>query len=102
MPVSLQVIYPDADDSSFDHDYYAQTHMALVKEHWGPFIDTALVTKGIAGAPGQPAPYHAIASITFADMDAMKAAMKAGGPVLADVPNFTNIQPQTLVGEVVG
>ena len=101
MAVSLQVIYPVSDGSTFDHAYYADTHMPLVQEHMGPHIDRVLVTKGLAGGPDQPAGFHAVATIVFADQAAMGAAMKASGPVMADVANFTNIQPQVLIGEVI-
>lgn len=101
MPVSLQVIYPVSEDSTFDHAYYAATHMALAGEHMGPHMETSLVTKGLAAGPGVPAPFHAIATFTFADKDAMKAAMKASGPVMADIANFTNVEPQVLIGETI-
>ncbi len=102
MSVSLQVIYPVAEGTTFDLDYYGKTHMALVGEHMGPHIKSTVVTKGLAGGPDVPAGYHAIATIVFADQDAMKAAMKASAPVMADIPNFTNIQPTVLIGEVIG
>ena len=102
MPVSLQVIYPVSDDSHFDHDYYAATHLPLVGEHMGAHIDSTLVTKGLAGGPDAPAGFHAVATIVFADQDAMNAAMAKAGPVLADLPNFTNVQPAMLIGEVIG
>lgn len=102
MAVSLQVIYPISDSSTFDHDYYAVTHMKLVAEHMGAHIDQVLVTRGIAGGPDQPPAYHAVATMVFADQTAMGAAMKASAPVMADVANFTNVQPQVLIGEVIG
>lgn len=100
MPVSVQVIYPVSDGTTFDHKYYASTHMALVEKHWGPHIASTLVTKGVAGGPDAPPAYHAIASFTFKDRDAMGAAMKVSGPLLADIPNFTNVKPDMLIGDV--
>ncbi len=102
MSISLQVVYPITDDTSFDYDYYFSTHMELVSEHMGPHIASTLVTKGLAGGPDVPPPFYAIASFTFADQAAMDAAMGAAGPVLADIPKFTNTQPQMLIGEVQG
>ncbi|MEP2530809.1 EthD family reductase [Shimia sp.] len=102
MAVSLQVIYPVGADTTFDFDYYLGTHFDLVGEHMGPHIAGTVVTKGVAGGPDVAAGYHAIATITFADQDAFNAAMAASGPVMADVPNFTNAQPDVLIGEVVG
>lgn len=99
MAVTLQVLYPISDGSQFDDTYYAGTHMALVGEHMGPHIDTTVVTKGIAGGPDTPPGFHAIATIVFADQGAMDAAMAVAGPVLADIPNFTNVKPQMLIGQ---
>ena len=101
MALSLQVIYPITDDTSFDMEYYLGTHAAIVEEHMGAHIASAQVTKGIAGGPDAPPPFYAVFTATFADQAAMDAAMKQSGPVIADVPNFTNTQPHTLIGEVV-
>ena len=103
MPVSVQVIYPTSDGSTFDHGYYASKHMEIVGAHMGPHIHSTVVTKGLAGGgPDAPAPFHAIATIVFADQAAMDAALAASGPVMADLPNFTNVRPQVLIGEVIG
>jgi len=102
MALSLQVIYPVTGDTSFDMEYYLGTHMPMVGEHMGAHIQSTLVTKGLAGGPDTPPPFYAVASMIFADQDALNAAMAAAPPVIADIPNFTNTQPQMLVGEVVG
>lgn len=102
MALSLQVIYPITDGTHFDMDYYLGTHMPLVGVHMGPHIAQTLVTKGLAGGPDTPPGIFAVATMTFADQAAMDAAMKASGPVLADIPNFTDSKPQMLIGEVVG
>ncbi|MFT7593038.1 MAG: hypothetical protein ACI8R4_000349 [Paracoccaceae bacterium] len=101
MSASLQVIYPISDDTSFDYDYYLATHMPLVGEHMGAHIQSTVVTKGLAGGPDTPPGSYAIATMLFADQDAMNAALAASGPVLADIPNFTNVQPQMLIGQVI-
>jgi len=101
MSVSLQVIYPLSEGSRFDFDYYLDTHMALVAEHMGPHIERTLVTKGLAGGPGTPPGFHAVATMVFADQSAMDAALKASAPVMKDVANFTDVRPQILVGEVI-
>lgn len=102
MSVSLQVIYPIGTDTNFDYDYYLGTHMPLVGEHMGPHIESTVVTKGLAGGPDTPPATYAIATILFTDQDAMNAALAVAGPVLADIPNFTNVQPEMLIGEVIG
>lgn len=101
MGISMQVIYPALEGSRFDHDYYAKSHLALVEEHLGAYLASTLVTKGQSGGPGKAAGYHAIATLVFADEDAFRKAMKVAGPVLADVPNYTDVEPEVLIGEVV-
>ena len=100
MAVSLQVLYPIGEDTNFDYDYYVGTHHPLVLEHMGAHIQSTQIAKGVAGGPDQPPGFYAIYTITFADQAAMQAALAAAGPVLADIPNYTNTQPQMLMGEV--
>ena len=102
MAASLQVTYPIGADTHFDYDYYTTTHMALVAEHMGAFIQSQVVTKGLAGGPDTPPGAYAIATFTFADADALNGALGAAGPVLEDLPKFTNSPAQMLVGEVIG
>lgn len=99
MSVTLQVIYPNSAGTKFDYDYYMDAHMAIVGDCIGEHIESTLVTKGLAGGPDTPPGYHAIASIEFADKATLDAAMGKLGPALKDIQNFTNAQPQMLVGE---
>lgn len=100
MTVSLTVTYPATDGTTFDFDYYTTTHKALVEEHFGAHMQGHSITKGLAGGPDVPSPFYAIYTATFKDMDALQAALGAGAPVLADIPNYTNTQPQMTIGEV--
>ncbi len=100
MSASLQVLYPTANDSTFDHDYYLGTHFDIVSEHMGPHIDQTIVTRGLAGGPDVPPGYHAIATFTFADQAALDACLAAAGPAVEDIPNFYSGEPQMLIGAV--
>ena len=106
MSVALQVLYPISEGSSFDFDYYSETHFPLVGEHMGPHIDAVSASKGLAGGPDVPPAFHAVETLTFRDMGALQSALAVLGPVLglgpelADIPNFTNSAPQMLIGEV--
>lgn len=102
MAVSMQVLYPVGDDTTFDHDYYTTKHMDIVNTTMGSHIDNVVVIKGIAGGPKTPAGYHAIATIICKDQGTLDAMLAVSETALADIPNFTNVQPQLLIGEVVG
>jgi uncharacterized protein (TIGR02118 family) len=101
MSVSLQVLYPTANDTTFDHDYYASTHTPLVGAHMGPHVESVTISKGLAGGPDTPPGFHLIATVHFADQAALDSAMAAAGPVLEDIPNFFSGAPQMLIGEVI-
>lgn len=100
MSMTLQVLYPINDSTTFDYEYYYDTHMKIVGEYIGEFIESRLVTKGLAGGPDTAPGYHAIATMVFADKVALDPALANAGAVLDDIPNFTNSEPEMLIGEV--
>ncbi|MDX1785478.1 EthD family reductase [Roseovarius sp. ZX-A-9] len=100
MSVSLQVIYPATERSHFDMDYYTETHLPKVAAQFGAHLENTLVTRGISGPENAPAAYHAIATLVFADAAAFGAAMGEIGPLVEDIPNFTDVTPQMMIGEV--
>lgn len=102
MTVSLQVLYPTENNTTFDHEYYAATHLPIVDKHMGPHVDDILIVKGLAGGPDVPAGFHTIATMTFKDQAALDSALAAAGPALEDIPNFFSGQPQMLIGQVQG
>jgi uncharacterized protein (TIGR02118 family) len=99
----MTVLYPNADDASFDWDYYDEHHMALVQERFGPhFAKPPEVTKGVRSLPKGDATYLATAAMYFADQGALDAALQAGGmDIPNDIPNFTNARPVMQVDELV-
>ena len=101
MPHSLQVLYPITESTNFDYDYYFGKHMAIVGENIGEYMESSLVTKGIAGGPDVPAPYYAIATLVFKDKSGLDGALSKIEKPVADVANFTNTKPIMLIGEVV-
>lgn len=102
--VRISVMYPTGDGKKFDHDYYVNKHMKLVRERWGGMgLQKIEVDRGVAGgAPGSKAPYVAVGHVYFGSIDQFqKAAAAHGKELFADVPNFTDIAPQMQVAEVI-
>jgi uncharacterized protein (TIGR02118 family) len=93
--IRLSVFYPSTDGATFDHDYYRDTHVPLACSTWG--LDGAEIDKGVDG------PYVAAVHFRFESMEAMGAAMSAEGTgaVMADVANYTSIQPVLQTSEIV-
>ncbi|WP_127559994.1 EthD family reductase [Nioella ostreopsis] len=99
MAMTVQVIYPTGEGKTFDYDYYVETHLPMVGKVMGPHgLADAMVSKGLAGGPDAPPGYFAVATLMFPDEATMKAGLGAAGPLLEDIPNFTNVQPDMLIG----
>jgi uncharacterized protein (TIGR02118 family) len=103
--IRVSVHYPSKAGAKFDHAYYAQKHMALVRQRLGGLgLIRAEVDKGLAGgAPGSTAPFLSIGYLYFNSVSDFQKAMKAhGAEVMGDLPNFTNVTPEVQISEVVG
>ena len=101
--IKVSVMYPDAPGARFNHDYYRDTHMPLVKARMGVHCKSYTVDKGLAGgAPGQPATYVAMCHLYCDSVESFQAGF---GPhaqeIMADIPNYTNLAPVVQISEVV-
>jgi uncharacterized protein (TIGR02118 family) len=102
--IKVTVLYPNKPGGKFDFDYYTKKHMKLVNEKFGPMgLVKTEVDKGLGGrGPGAPAPYVAIGHMMFNSLEDFQKAEAAHGQDLgADIPNFTNIEPQFQASEIV-
>lgn len=102
--IRISVLYPSGQGKKFDVDYYVNKHMKLVRERLGSFgLVRTEVDRGVAGgAPGAPAPYVAVGHVYFnSAADFQKGMGEHGKEIMADIPNYTNIQPQIQISEIV-
>ena len=95
MTIKFSVLYPKTEGATFDRDYYVSTHVPLAVKTWG--LKGAQIDKGLDG------PYVAAVHFEFDSMDALGAAMgnEGTGAVIADVANYTTIQPVMQTSEIV-
>ncbi len=100
--IKVSVLYPKTDTTSFDMDYYCNRHMPMVKEKLGDACKNISVEGGLGGgAPDSPPPYIAMGHLYFDSVDDFQSAF---GPhaeeIMADIPNYTNVDPVLQVSEV--
>jgi uncharacterized protein (TIGR02118 family) len=100
--IKVSVFYPDREGSKFDMNYYCKTHMPMVRQKLGAACKGATVEQGIASAtPGSQPSFIAMGHLYF---DSMEAFQTAFGPhadaIMADIPNYTDIQPTIQFSEV--
>jgi len=96
--IRLSVFYPKTEGAKFDHDYYRDSHVPLACDAWGLDGSSVQIDKGVDG------PYEAAVHFTFDSLEALGAAMggESTGAVVADVANYTTIQPVMQTSEIVG
>ena len=86
--IKVSVLYPNISGESFDIDYYCSTHVPMVG-------------KLLGGAEGEAAPFVAMGHLLF---DSVEEFQSSFGPnaeqIMADLPNFTTIQPQIQISDV--
>lgn len=93
----ITILYPRTDDCTFDMDYYKSVHMPMFAEALGEACEGW-------GAVSYPAgKYVAMGWAMVTSEEAFGAAMaEHGGRIVADVANYTNVQPDLLIGEHAG
>lgn len=101
--IKVSVMYPNTPGARFDHDYYRDKHMPMVKSKMGDACKYYTVDKGIAGGvPGSQPTYIGMCHI-FAD--SVEAFQTAFGPhakdIMADIPNYTDLAPVIQISDVV-
>ena len=101
--IDVTIMWSNADDATFDHDYYLQKHIPMLGELLGDKLKRVEVVRGIGGLePVAPPPYVAIAHLYFDSVDAFQTAF---GPhvekITGDERNFTNIPVKVQISEVV-
>jgi uncharacterized protein (TIGR02118 family) len=101
--IKVTVMYPNTPGARFDHAYYRDKHMTLLKARMGDKCRSYTVDKGLAGGgEGAPAPYVAMCHIYC---DSVEAFQSGFGPhaqeILSDIPNYTDLAPVIQISEVV-
>ena len=101
--VKVSVMYPFQAGARFDHAYYRDRHMPLVKARMGDACLFYTVDKGICGGtPDDPPTYVGMCHIYCESADSFQAAF---GPhadeILGDIANYTDLSPVLQISEVV-
>jgi uncharacterized protein (TIGR02118 family) len=87
----VTVAYPNKADAKFDFDYYMKKHIPFVAGLVGKSIE---VGREISSATGSSAAFVCVATIPIDSVEKFQALFaQHGGEILADIPNYTNIEP---------
>jgi uncharacterized protein (TIGR02118 family) len=99
--IKISVMYPNSPEAQFDAAYYVDRHMPMVKQRMGEHLLYYTVDRALAGQSAANVPYIAAGHLFCASLDAFNAGF---GPhakdIMADVANYTNLQPVMQFSEV--
>jgi uncharacterized protein (TIGR02118 family) len=84
------VIYKTPKDAAAFDRYYAETHIPLARKM--PGLRKFEISQGPVASPAGPSGVHLVATLTFDNMSAVKAAFGSaeGKAAAADVANFAS------------
>ena len=100
--IKVSVFYPHSDGTSFDMDYYCNSHMPMVREKLGDVCKNVAIDGGLGGSePDSPPTYVAMGHLYF---DSVEDFQSSFGPhaeaIMGDIPNYTDIEPVIQVSQV--
>lgn len=100
--IKMSVYYPADGGSKFDHDYYSNTHMPLLKERLGDACLRYEIDRGLLGRePGNPPKFVAACHVYSPDLETFQEALAPhSAEIVADVANYTDITPIVQISEV--
>ena len=100
--IKVTVLYPYEENKHFDVEYYLNNHIPFVKKLIGSVCKKVEVEKGIRGAaPGSTPAHTIIGCLYFDSIEDFQSSFGANAnEIVADVPNFTNINPALQISEV--
>jgi uncharacterized protein (TIGR02118 family) len=96
--IKVSVMYPQSPGTRFDHDYYREKHLPLIKRSMGAGLKYYTIDKELAAG----APYVAMCHLMCDSLESYQSSM---GPhaaeIKADIPKFTDRTPVTQISQIV-
>ena len=103
--IKVSVFYPNEPGKKFDMDYCQNKHFPLVHQRLdSEGLVRTEIERGVSDTdPNAPPRFVAVASLYFDTVEHVHEAFKAHGrELMGDMKNYTDIQPQFLISEVLG
>jgi uncharacterized protein (TIGR02118 family) len=100
--IKISVFYPNSAGAKFDMNYYVSKHLPMVQKKLGAALTGVAAEQGIAGGePGVAAPFIAIGHLMCDSVETFQSSFAPHAQsIMADVPNYTNVQPTIQISEV--
>jgi uncharacterized protein (TIGR02118 family) len=92
--IRVSMLFPDREGASFDMNYYLNSHMPMIRKKLGSALLRDEIWKGLGGPRDQPATYRVLQHLYFDSPGSFNIAFHDHARnIMADIPNFTNVEP---------
>jgi uncharacterized protein (TIGR02118 family) len=100
--IKVSLFYSNEAGKKFDMDYYFNKHMPMARQRLGTACKCVDAERGQSGIlPGTPAIYIVMCHLYFESIEAFQTAFgQHAQAIMADMVNYTNIQPTIQISEV--
>ena len=101
--IKVSVMYPNGPSARFDHEYYRDNHLPLIKRRMGASLKYYTIDKGLTGGTADaPTTYIGMCHLMCESAQAYHAAFDPFAQELTrDIRNFTTQTPVVQISEVV-
>lgn len=100
--IKVTALYRWREGATSNHDYYHREHMRIARAALQPLGLVRLESDRVL-YPGEPRPGQVVAltNALFCDLkQAQIAAKQAAAELMADIPNYTNIEPESYFAQL--
>ncbi len=100
--IKVSVFYPSRPGARFDMRYYCEKHIPMVQQKLGDACKRVAVEQGLAGAAlGSQPTFIAMGHLYCDTVEAFQAAFAPHAQeIMADIKNYTDIEPTIQISEV--
>jgi len=100
--IKVSVLYPNRPGAKFDMTYYCEKHIPMVQQKLGAACKRVAVEHGTAGmAPGAPPAFIAMGHLYCDSVAAFQTAFAPHAQtIMADIANYTDIEPTIQISDV--
>lgn len=101
--ISVIMMYPKTADSTFNWDYFINTHIKRIRETFaGLGLARLVLHEGVGGGmPGTPAAYMCLCEFMFETLEGFQQGfMQEGAWIMGDVPNYSSVMPQVQISTI--
>ena len=78
--IKVSVMYPSSPGSTFDHEYYRNRHLPLIKSRMGAALKYYTIDKGLAGVGSDAPAYVAMCHLLCDSLEAYKSSFGSTVP----------------------